>query len=156
MFGFVLTFGFDFAKGACAVWLALHFRLGSWAVLLSILAVLAGHIWPVQLRFRGGKGVATLLGAIVAADYFVLFVAIGLFLIIFAFLRRFTLSGLASLAMTAPVLASWDRPPGRAFGYLILVVPVLYAHRQNLREDLTLIRGGAAGKPAAGLPPQEE
>ncbi len=155
-FGFVATFLLDMAKGALAFWLAWHFLLGSWGMLFSILAVIAGHIWPAQLRFRGGKGVATLLGAVLAADYFILLVTVTLFLIVFAFLRRFALSGLAALALTAPVLAWWDTPQGRAFGFFILVVPVLFAHRQNLREDLTFVRGGAAANPSAGRPSQEE
>jgi len=155
-FGFLATFLLDTVKGALAFWLAAHFRLGSWGMLFAILAVLAGHIWPVQLRFRGGKGVATLLGAVLAADYFIPLVCVTVFFILFAFLRRFTLSGLAAMALTAPILAWWDKPHGRAFGYFILVVPVLYAHRQNLREDLTFIRGGAAGNPSAGPPSQEE
>jgi len=155
-FGFVCTFILDMAKGVLAVWLAIRFQLGPWALLLSVLAVLAGHIWPVQLRFHGGKGIATFLGALLAADYFILLVSITLFIAVFAFLRRFTLSGLAALALTAPILAWWDRPAGRAFGYFILVVPVLYAHRQNLREDLTFIRGGTTENPSAGPPSQEE
>ncbi len=155
-FGFAGTFILDLAKGALAVWLGMRFQIGPWGLILSILAVLAGHIWPIQLQFRGGKGVATFLGALLAADYFILLVSSTIFLIVFAFLRRFTLSGLAALALTAPVLAWWDKPTGRAFGYFILAVPVLYAHRHNLREDLTFMRGGATGNPSAGPPSQEE
>jgi len=154
--GFLFTLAADTAKGAFAVWIALHFRLGSWALLLTILAVIAGHVWPAQLRFRGGKGITPLVGALLIADYFVLMISLILFLGLFAVLRRFTLSGLAALALTAPTLSWWDRPAGRAFGFLLLVAPVLYAHRQNLREDLTLIRGDAAGKGSAGTSLPEE
>lgn len=155
-FGFAATFILDMAKGALAVWMGIRLQLGSWGLILAILAVVAGHIWPMQLHFRGGKGIATFLGALLVADYFILVVSVVIFLVVFAFLRRFTFSGLAALALTTPVLACWDRPQGRAFGYFILVVPVLYAHRHNLREDFAFIRGGATESPCAGPPSQDE
>src|ERR1041385_8199295 len=53
--GFVVALLGDLAKGAFAVWAAQHFTKDDWAVQLSLLAVVAGHVWPAQLRFRGGK-----------------------------------------------------------------------------------------------------
>jgi len=52
------------------------------------------------------------------------------------FLRRFTPSGLITLATAPLVLLFALPPPGRALSLLLLVAPVLYAHRQNIREDL--------------------
>lgn len=66
--GFVLTFLIDFAKGAAAVWLAHQFGREPPVVMMCVIAVVAGHIWPLQLKFRGGKGIATGLGAIVMFD----------------------------------------------------------------------------------------
>ena len=56
--GFLLTVLGDFGKGALAVWAARHFTMDDRLVLLAMLAVVAGHVWPMQLRFRGGKGMA--------------------------------------------------------------------------------------------------
>lgn len=153
---FAITLILDMAKAVFVVWLAIRLRLPSWAVLLSMLSVIAGHIWPVQLGFRGGKGIAPLLGSLLAVDYFIIFVAVGLFSVLFVMLRRFTLSGLAALALTVPALACWAKPPGRAFGFFILTVPVLYAHRQNLREDLSFGRRKDVEDRSAGPPSQEE
>ncbi|HZO83868.1 MAG TPA: glycerol-3-phosphate acyltransferase, partial [Verrucomicrobiae bacterium] len=56
---FCITLLMDVAKGVIAVGMANYAGLGSDAVVACILAVVAGHNWPAQLRFHGGKGVAT-------------------------------------------------------------------------------------------------
>jgi glycerol-3-phosphate acyltransferase PlsY len=64
--GALLTFAWDALKGALAVWLADRIAPGDVATSIAIVSVVVGHIWPAQLRFRGGKGVATTLGAAIA------------------------------------------------------------------------------------------
>src|SRR5688572_6996568 len=54
--GFFLTLLGDFGKGALAVWATHRLCANEVAAAISLLAVVVGHIWPVQLRFRGGKG----------------------------------------------------------------------------------------------------
>jgi acyl phosphate:glycerol-3-phosphate acyltransferase len=58
----VATFVWDLAKGSLAVWAAHVLAPQEWAAGLALLFVIVGHIWPVQLGFWGGKGVATLIG----------------------------------------------------------------------------------------------
>src|SRR5690349_12036601 len=55
--GFCITLLMDVAKGAIAVGVGIYAGLGSDAIVACILAVVAGHNWPAQLRFQGGKGV---------------------------------------------------------------------------------------------------
>jgi acyl-phosphate glycerol 3-phosphate acyltransferase len=64
--GFLVTLLLDAAKGAVAVWVTARLVPGPWPETLSLLAVVAGHIWPAQLGWRGGKGIATALGGLVA------------------------------------------------------------------------------------------
>jgi glycerol-3-phosphate acyltransferase PlsY len=67
--GFVLTVFGDFGKGALAVWGAWEWTNNHHLAAVAMLAVVAGQIWPAQLRFRGGKGVAASLGALLVFDY---------------------------------------------------------------------------------------
>ncbi len=154
--GFAVTFVLDCAKGSLVGWMVVHFRLGPLAGILCALAVVAGHIWPAQLRFRGGKGVATLLGVLIVADYRIILVMAGLFVIAYTCLRRFTLSGLAAIAATPPILTIISPPPERALGLLLVVIPVLYAHRQNIREDIGSLQAGLASRSSAGSPSRRE
>src|SRR4051812_2055486 len=79
--GFMLTVLGDIGKGAFAVWAARHFTPDERIVAVALLAVVAGHLWPVQLLFRGGKGIATSLGALLVYDHYLTIA----FLIVFAF-----------------------------------------------------------------------
>ena len=67
--GFSVTLAGDFGKGAFVMWAAPHFTTDGRLLGLAMLAVVVGHIWPAQLRFHGGKGVATSLGALLLYDY---------------------------------------------------------------------------------------
>src|SRR5882672_2223099 len=86
--GFFVTLLGDFAKGALAVWAAQHFTPDSRLVALALMAVVAGHVWPVQLRFHGGKGIATSLGALLVYDYHLALAFIILFVCAYAVLRK--------------------------------------------------------------------
>ena len=60
----VLVFALDFAKGALSVALAIWLRLGDRIEVAAALAAFLGHLFPIYLKFRGGKGVATGAGAV--------------------------------------------------------------------------------------------
>lgn len=64
--GFLATLFLDAAKGALAIALAAWTGAGAWGTALALLAVVAGHVAPIQLRWRGGKGLATALGGLLA------------------------------------------------------------------------------------------
>jgi acyl phosphate:glycerol-3-phosphate acyltransferase len=138
--GFAATFAIDVAKGALAVGVARALGAAPWEVMLAAIAVVAGHIWPAQLRFHGGKGLATALGTMLVYDYRVVVMVVILGLLVYAVLRKVTLSLLAAIALTPPALFGLGWPAVTAIGLLVLAAFLVYAHRKNLRAQLRELR----------------
>jgi glycerol-3-phosphate acyltransferase PlsY len=138
--GFAVTFAIDVAKGALAVGVAQALGVLPWAVMLAAIAVVAGHIWPAQLGFHGGKGLATALGAMLVYDYRVVVVVVVLGLLMYAIFRKVTLSLLAAMALTPVTLFALGWPAISWIGLLVLAALIIIAHRKNLRAELSELR----------------
>ena len=134
--GFFLTVVCDFSKGALAIWLADYFRINPVGTVLVMLAVVVGHVWPAQLRLRGGKGVATCLGALAVYNYVIALTFAGLFLILSVGLRNFVLAGLAAFAIVPLALFGMDFSLNSVFGLSALAVLILIAHRKNIPDEI--------------------
>ncbi len=105
--GFALTLLGDGGKGALAVWLTLHSTGDLPLALASLLAVVVGHIWPVQLGFRGGKGMAAFAGGMLVIMPFTLLGGLVMSAVLSPVVRGSTKAGLLVLAFT-PLLAIWE------------------------------------------------
>jgi glycerol-3-phosphate acyltransferase PlsY len=134
--GFALTLLLDAGKGMLASGLASWAQFDLWLRWLVVLAVVAGNIWPAQLGFRGGKGIATLLGALLVLDWRILLIVAALAPLTLLVFRRFVIAGLCALVFTPPVLIWLQAPVAHAAGMSGLVLIILWAHRQNLRDWL--------------------
>ena len=134
--GFLVTLGVDFFKGAVAVWLAKESGIDAWAVTATMLAVVVGHIWPVQLQFRGGKGIATSIGAVLAFHNGIALVLALVFAAAWMLARNLTIAGLLAFAVTPLVVFLLGFPLGNVFGLSSLALLILVAHRKNIREEL--------------------
>jgi glycerol-3-phosphate acyltransferase PlsY len=133
--GFMLTVVGDFAKGALAVWATLHYTQDDRFAATALLAVVAGHIWPVQLRFHGGKGVATSLGALLALDFH-LAVAFGvIFAAGFALTRKTVLPALFAFVCLPLISGYVGQDHGRIAALSLLAALIWLAHRRNLVEE---------------------
>ena len=134
----VVAMMLDAVKGTLAVLVAQRLTNGVAAPVAAGLASMIGHVYPVWLRFRGGKGVATAAGAFAVLTPVAAAVAVGVFLLTVA-LTRFISVGSMVAALT---LAGWaiasDAPTVVGIGAAIGAALVLVGHRTNV---LRLVAG---------------
>jgi glycerol-3-phosphate acyltransferase PlsY len=135
--GFILTLLADFTKGALAVWLVAHYLADERLAALAMLAVVMGHIWPAQLGFHGGKGVATAFGAMLVYDPRMALIFAGLCLGALILTRRSVFSGLAAFAFLPLAALFRDQGPFSVTPYSVLAGMILFAHRKNLAEEMS-------------------
>ncbi|AOB31637.1 glycerol-3-phosphate acyltransferase [Bordetella sp. H567] len=136
-----LTLLGDAAKGWFAVWLVK--QLGSpvgvtWNVLaLSAVAVFLGHLYPVFLKFRGGKGVATALGVLFAISPWLALATVATWIIIAVFFRYSSLAAVVA-AIFAPLYylfgskLAWYAEPPLLTAIVIISILLILRHRANI------------------------
>lgn len=146
--GFLVTVAGDVGKGALAVWLARFLNAGEWAIAFSIVAVVSGHIWPVQLGWRGGEGFATAAGSLATFDPLFGAIVAALALLLYAVTRRVSVSGLVVLLAAPFIVLGLDRPASSLAAVSSVVVVVLFAFRKHLRR-LFGHKDGTSGEPGA-------
>jgi acyl phosphate:glycerol-3-phosphate acyltransferase len=150
--GFVMTLFCDSGKGAMAVWLAQEWTNNGYVALLAMLAVVFGHIWPIQLRFCGGKGVATSLGALLVFDYQIALMLSLLFLAGYLLTRKMVLPGMFAFACLP--LVGWFFGHGDFTVALLAVLSaaILFAHRRNLVSEFAALGARHAVAPEVEQP----
>ena len=140
------TFLADVLKGCAAVWLGFAFvpYLGavaparSIAALAALLAVI-GHMFPVWLRFKGGKGVATGFGVFLVLAPWAALAALIVFALLFALTRFVSLSsivGSASFPVFAWFLVQGERPAFFVAVQVAVALMIILKHHQNIRRLL--------------------
>jgi len=136
----ILTLLFDGAKGAAAVWLAGRFSNESaTGMMIAALAALLGHCFPIWLKFRGGKGVATAAGAFLVLCPPALLSSLILFLLVIFFWRYVSLASI-SAAASMPLLIYFLWAPHHApplmviFGALAATGIIVYKHDANIQR----------------------
>lgn len=136
----ILTLVLDAGKGYLAVWLATRWPHTDirWIMSAALLAVI-GHMFPVWLRFKGGKGVATGLGVFLPISAMAVLWAVVLWIVVVAFWRYSSLGSiLAAVALPifvhllyAPMHAP---PPAVRVGTILISILVLVKHRGNMER----------------------
>lgn len=128
-----LTLSLDAAKGAVAVLLAARF--GPDMAVLAGAGALVGHMFPVWLKFRGGKGVATALGVLLAIAWPVGLLACATWLGVAAIFRISSLAALAAM-VASPFYAYGLADSQRTELAALLAVLVVLRHHANVRRLL--------------------
>jgi glycerol-3-phosphate acyltransferase PlsY len=129
----------DALKGTAAVLIAGHFapELGLWAGLGAFF----GHLFPVWLGFKGGKGVATYLGVLIALAWQVALI-FGIVWLAMAFLFRYSSLAALTAAVIVPIALYFLSTPQIAGLFVVMSLIVIFKHRANISRLLA----GSEGK----------
>ena len=134
--GAIITGVGDVLKGVIAMAIGLWFKSEPWVLALVMIAVLAGHIWPIQLKFKGGKGLSAAFGAVLMYDYRVALLiasAAGIFSLLS---RRITLSFMLAVICSPLIAYFLGEQPEIVAGLIATAVLIIFAHRDNIKEAL--------------------
>ena len=129
---FVLIF--DGLKGAVPVFIGDYYGFGSIALTLTALCAFLGHIFPVFFRFRGGKGVATYLGGLIAINLLVGLIFSLIWLLVAKVLKISSLAALIATALSPFYfyLITGDLRSTAIIGLISLLI--FYTHRDNIKR----------------------
>ncbi len=134
----ILTLAGDALKGWLPVWVAVRLGMDETVVAVVALAAFLGHVFSVWLRFKGGKGVATAAGAILALDWRVGAAALMTWVAVVVATRYSSLGSLVA-AIVAPAAVYGWRGAGPLFAATCAMCAVLvWRHEGNIRK---LLRG---------------
>ena len=132
----VVTLLADVAKGFVATWVGSRAGSGpGWAGAAAVLAV-TGNCWPVFLGFRGGKGVATGLGAFLRITPWALIPAAAVWVVLVASFRYVSLASICAVAGLPVAILALGYPPALAAAGLAVASIIVARHHQNIARLL--------------------
>ena len=130
----VVTLIADAAKGMLPVAIGLWTNLQPAAIAAIAAAAFLGHLYPVFLRFRGGKGVATAVGALLIIAPLATLLLVGLFVAVVIPTRLVSLSSMIAAAMAPLALWVFFQPPAIVLLGAFLGAMIVWRHRGNIRR----------------------
>ena len=128
------TLFFDMFKGFIAVFISSYFDND--LVYLAILSVVFGHIFPVYLLFKGGKGVATFLGALLSYSAIVGSLTLLVWITVFYFTRKSSVAGISAIVLSNLFLFVFCDDASVKFSVLLLSIFILFKHSENIKRLL--------------------
>ena len=139
----ILTLLGDAFKGWLPVWFALQSDMLMWVVAAVGLAVFFGHLYPIYHKFKGGKGVATALGVMLAVSPMLALACLLTWALVFAISRTSSLSAIVA-AVASPFFAAWLLLPYKNYVLMVLVMALMlvWRHKSNIQK---LLAGTEAG-----------
>jgi glycerol-3-phosphate acyltransferase PlsY len=139
--GLLTLFG-DVAKGFLPVFVALEMGLGVAVAGCAALAAFLGHLYPIFLKFRGGKGVATALGALLALAPAATGILLLIFLIVALATRIVSLASMVAAGMAPAAIWLLGYPVPWVGITLLMALLILWRHRDNIQR----LRSGAESR----------
>jgi glycerol-3-phosphate acyltransferase PlsY len=130
----------DMLKGTFAVIIA-GYHSGPNAAMLAALGAFLGHLFPVWLKFKGGKGVAVYIGVLIGLFWPAAVVFCVLWLATAATTRYSSLSALVASFVT-PIFLWWFGQPALASLFVVLTLLLFYVHRENIKR----LQAGTEGR----------
>jgi glycerol-3-phosphate acyltransferase PlsY len=128
----VMAMSLDALKGTLAVGVAAQITMGPATPVVAGLAAIIGHIYPVWLRFRGGKGVATAAGVFAVLTPGALLLASSVFVAAVWFTRYISVGSLAGAVTLAASAAATGASGAAVVGSVVAALVILHRHRDNL------------------------
>ncbi|MDD5093560.1 MAG: glycerol-3-phosphate 1-O-acyltransferase PlsY [Dehalococcoidia bacterium] len=133
------TFVLDIVKGTLAAWLGGkiiggdHMAVGQ---VMGALAAVLGHNWPVYLKFKGGKGVDTSVGGLIAMSPWIGFASLAIGLVVILITRYVSVGSMtgsfSSIPILIPFVVTGNQPAEYLIYCVIVTILIVYRHRDNI------------------------
>lgn len=136
---FVLTFLGDAIKGAIVIFIGKHFELSPELTLIGLGFAILGHVKPITLKFKGGMGISTFIGGMLAFEPLTSLVIILGFLLLYPLMKSFTFAGLGSFIMIPASFYFIGMNLRVILITVVLVMIILFIHRIDIKERLDQI-----------------
>lgn len=127
----IITLAGDILKGVIPVLIARACGVTDLALALVACAAFVGHLWPIFFGFKGGRGVATAFGAILALSWFIALLALGVWILVAVITRYSSLASIcASISM--PIFGYFLANRTYTIPLIIICLIILFRHRENI------------------------
>jgi acyl phosphate:glycerol-3-phosphate acyltransferase len=136
--GFVLTLAGDIIKAAAVVWAGIELGFPEHIQLLGFLAVIIGHLYPVFLRFHGGKGVASFIGGLIVFNWLSAVLVGVAFLLFYSIKRSLTVAGLFAFALSPFFYWLLEKQWIETLILIPISLMVVYVQKDDIKERIMI------------------
>ena len=128
----------DLLKAILVLTLAEYLGFNDLIIVCVALAVLIGHIYPIFYKFRGGKGVATAIGILIALNFKLALIVASIWLLVFGIWRYSSLAAIVA-AISAPIIAIFILRDQSLYciAFSFITIIILFKHQANIRKLLS-------------------